>query len=829
MSIHPRPVRSRLAALLAMGGALLALAGCAKGVEKQFVSNQVPVVRLTHAPVTPTSREEYAYRMNWIGYDPDGRVDHFIYAIDPANLDRPDTTWQRTTLNEQLFYFRASNPDEPINPQNPTASDFHTFAIRAVDDQGGQSETIYRTFFSFTAAPIVTIQSPRPSIDEPILTPATRIRWAGIDTDGLTGKPVKYRFRLFTRRNPDRPDIADFIRFAVDTSTVNDFRRLYAPTFGPNPNCPTCTPWDSSPGDTTEAQFTNLIPQQGYLFVVTGFDDAGAYDPVWSRTKNMLQFVVGYAGVKGPTITMFNEYFSYTYLVPGYFNDPTRYVRIEVPAGLPITINWFAVPPPGAEMKRYRWVMDLDDLSDETERTGPGDVKHWSPWSLNETSATVGPFFNNGEVHTFFIEAEDNNNLKSLGIVQFTVVQATFENELLFVDDARLSPDRFAGINLIPPVGTWPTAAELDTFFYARGGVEWRKYPPGSISPVGIFSGYNFDTLGTRGITTGIVPLSVLGKYKTVVWYVDAGGANLQDLPTDSRLPTTSLRFMSSPGQSNTLAIYARQGGRIWLFGGGAGYATIGPWNRGSASFFTDPETNPNEGEIVPGRFLYEFVHWRNGMLAGTFAQARYVTNQFNGTSPSRGWQGAPDYEKLRAGIFNNMNPVLGTNILMQPRSRNDPADNPPPLRSGTGDWYQTATFAEVINQLTFIREDLNGELPGGTASTLDTMLVSVGGSVGANRPIMTYYHGLDYPAQIQPPGVPRPIAQVVFSGFPLWYFRRAQQIVLADFVLQDIFGHVRAPLPRPSLAPARVSAASALRTAPRPVAPGRTDRSNRE
>ena len=163
MNIHPRPVRSRLAALLVWGAALLALAGCAKGVEKQFVSNQIPVVRLTHAPVTPTSREQYAYRMNWIGYDPDGRVDHFIYAIDPANLDRPDTTWQATTLNEQLFYFRASNPDEPLNPQNQTASDFHTFAIRAVDDQGRQSETVYRTFFSFTAAPIVSIRTPRPS------------------------------------------------------------------------------------------------------------------------------------------------------------------------------------------------------------------------------------------------------------------------------------------------------------------------------------------------------------------------------------------------------------------------------------------------------------------------------------------------------------------------------------------------------------------------------------------------------------------------------------------------------------------------------------------
>lgn len=835
MRIHPRPVRLRIAALLAWGGALLALAGCAKGVEKEFVANQVPVVRLTHAPVTPTSREEYAYRMNWVGYDPDGRVDHFLYAIDPANLDAPDSTWQATDLNEQLFYFRASQPDEPVNQSRPTASDFHTFAIRAVDELGGQSETVYRTFFSFTAAPIITIQAPRPSIDEPILTPATRIRWAGIDSDGLTGKPVKYRFRLFSRRNPDRPDIPDFIRFATDTATTDDFRKLYAPTFGPNPNCPTCTDWDSSPGDTTEAQFTSLIPQQGYLFVVTGFDDAGAYDPVWLRTKNMLQFVVGYAGVKGPTLCMFNEYFSYCYQVPGYFINPERIVKIEVPAGTPgsqenaVTINWFATPPPGAEMKRYRWVVDLDDLTDETERTGPDDINHWSPWSLNTTSATIGPFYNNNEIHTFYIEAEDNNNLKSLGIVEFTVVKSTFENDILFVDDTRLSPDRFTGNNLIPPVGTWPTAAELDTFFYARGGNPWKRYPSGSISPIGIFSGYNYDTLGTRQITTGIVPLSTLGRYKTVVWYVDAGGANLTDLPTDSRLPTTSLRFMSSPGQSNTLAIYARQGGRVWLFGGGGAYATIGPWNRGSASIFTDPETNPNEGEIVPGRFLYEFVHWRNGLLAGTHQSSRMVREQFNGTGPSRGWAGAPNYDALYAAMDAAESPpqdgsFASSAAFMQRRSAQDPGDAPPPLRSASADWYQTNTFAEVINVSTFIREDINGTAAGGTISTLDTIFVGVGGSVGVNRPIMTYYHGLDFPA------VGEPYAKIVFSGFPLWYYRRAQQIVLADFVLQDIFGHSRDPLPRgPHLTAARATPAGMQRMAQPLSAPGRGARTNRE
>ena len=74
-----------------------------------------------------------------------------------------------------------------------------------------------------------------------------------------------------------------------------------------------------------------------------------------------------------------------------------------------------------------------------------------------------------------------------------------------------------------PPAGPWPTAAELDTFLFARGGVPWRSYPAGTLSPPGIFSGYEFDTIGTRGISAdGVVPLSLLGQYRHIVWYTDS-------------------------------------------------------------------------------------------------------------------------------------------------------------------------------------------------------------------------------------------------------------------------------------------------------------------
>ncbi|MEY4375340.1 MAG: hypothetical protein RL760_1507, partial [Candidatus Eisenbacteria bacterium] len=46
------------------------------------------------------------------------------------------------------------------------------------------------------------------------------------------------------------------------------------------------------------------------------------------------------------------------------------------------------------------------------------------------------------------------------------------------------------------------------------------------------------------------------------------------------------------------------------------------------------------------------------------------------------------------------------------------------------------------------------------------------------------YYHGREGPP-------------FVFSGFPIWYFQRAQAISLLDFVLQRIWGLSRRPVTR--------------------------------
>src|SRR5262245_26973231 len=86
------------AALLAMSA--LGMTGCASDkIQGVLFPNQRPTVELTNAPVNddPTNPYFYAYRVNWAGEDPDGRIDHFKFAVDPPTPDEvlagEDTIW----------------------------------------------------------------------------------------------------------------------------------------------------------------------------------------------------------------------------------------------------------------------------------------------------------------------------------------------------------------------------------------------------------------------------------------------------------------------------------------------------------------------------------------------------------------------------------------------------------------------------------------------------------------------------------------------------------------------------------------------------------------
>ncbi len=771
-----------LVALVAMVGA-----GCSKKITSQLIPNQPPEVRLTGAPVARDSLRPdfYSYTMRWVGFDSDGRVDHFLLAVDPVRpdiYDASDTTWHTTAKNESTFFFSAGLNYDPVNPRDPKAQAPHVLSIFAVDNQGTISRRpATRAFFSFTQCPSVQIEEPVPNTAfTPNVSPTVTFRWTGQDPDGqFTVKPVRWVFRIFGQKNPDRPGITDYISYALQFP--DSVRGYYAPEF---------VGWNSVGAETTSFQYRNLNPGSTYLFVMTGFDEAGAYDPVFAPGRNMMKFGVTFAGTAGPIIRMFNQFFDYTYATGDYDPGETRWFRLEVPSDQEVRFNWSATPPRGANIKQFRWVMDLVDLTDVTRRSNEAtDWYHWSAWSRNTLAATVGPFTTNREAHLFYIEAEDNNGLVSLGIISFTVVKSTFENELLFVDDTRLRWDTRSvplGGPVDPPTQPWPTSAELDTFLFAKGGFPWKSYPAGTLSPPGIFNGYAYDTIGTRGISAdGTVPLSLLGQYRHIVWYTDETGASYSQSPNDRNTPTTALRLVNSPGRPVILSTYMTQGymtegGNVWLCGGGAAYATLVSWNKTGTPLaeYNSDEPNP---ELQPGRMMYDFVHWREGVQMLPAVNARRFGTNTGGTAgvglnrPGRHWPrtpplptppAPPDYSKLPS----NLDPKSAV------------TDPPPPLRSADSFWLRGDYTAEYIYRPTFIREDYDDHPERvDEYSTLDTLYLARGGSAVTNSPVMTYYHGREN----QP---------LVFSGFNFWYWRRTQCIELVDWVLQSVWKLPRDP-----------------------------------
>ncbi|MGH2649747.1 MAG: hypothetical protein ACRDHK_00860 [Actinomycetota bacterium] len=767
-----------LVALFALVGA-----GCSKKIVNQLIPNQPPEVRLTAAPVTHDSLRPdfYAYTMQWVGYDPDGRVDHFLIAVDPVRSDTilpSDTTWHVTASNESTFFFQAGQNYDPIDRSDARSQSPHVIAVFAVDNEGMRSSRpATRAFFSFTQCPIVNITDPTPSTDyQPNVTPTVTFQWTGSDQDGqFSIKPIRWVYRLFSQSNPDRPNIPNYISYA--RQYPDSIRRYYAPEF---------PGWSSVGAETTSVQFRSLNPGSTYLFVVNGFDEAGAYDPVFQNGRTMLIFGVTFAGTSGPVIRMFNQFFDYTYSTGGYDPSESKWFKLEVPADQPLTFNWSATPPLGANMRRYRWVMDLEDLTDQTPRSNETtDYYHWSSWSLNTTSATLIPFLRHGDEHLFFIEAEDSNGLVSLGIIFFTVIRSTFEKSLLIVDDTRLRTDRRLSATssaLAPPVGVWPTAAELDTFLFAKGGFPYRFYPPGSVSSPGIFNGYSYDTIGTRGISLdGTVPLSFIGRYKHVIWYTDELGATYVGSPFDRNTPITALRLVSSPSRPAILSTYMTQGyrtqgGKVWLCGGGAAYATLNPWNKPGTptNEYTNVEPNP---ELRPGRLMYDFTHWRESIFMNPANEARKFGSfdlpqpaaGLGSNRPGRHWPpnpplptppGPPDYTLLPA--------------TLQPKTLDDPL---PPQRSYDANFLRNIYRAEFISILTHVREDYDDDPEiVREYATLDTLYMTLGATALQNMPVMTYYHGREN----QP---------LVFSGFNIWYWRRGQCIQLVDWVLQSVWG----------------------------------------
>lgn len=296
---------------------------------------------------------------------------------------RPRTLFAAAVLALMAFAVGCSPHRDPVRPAGTPVD---------AGPRGDLSTSPAGTVLADNLSPTVQIVSPAPNhFFSPYVPPRIRIHWEGHDPDGAAPERLAaYKFKLIPEDSPE------YLWSLVDPDSL---RRRYAPAFAG---------WDSVPGDSLAHTFDGLTLNQGYLFVLVGFDEEGAYSEVFSLSTNMLRFRVAYPGTAGPLFTVWSDLFRHEFQCGGIL-DPSLELHFDVPTP-ELEVHWSALPLSGSRVEAYRWAVDIADPADPSPRRGPVDLRHWSAWDPAGTSATVTRRFPPppSDARRLYIEASDS-------------------------------------------------------------------------------------------------------------------------------------------------------------------------------------------------------------------------------------------------------------------------------------------------------------------------------------------------------------------------------------------------------------------------------------
>jgi len=547
-------------AALLLAGIAVVMAGCEKK-EGALIPNRRPGIELTNGPIE-NSYESYSVEFYWRGWDEDGIVDHFLWAIDDTSSER---AWSQTFLNKGTFPFPATVKGVPDSSK---FSAFHTFFVRAVDNLGAESEIARLSFNSTTVAPYTEITSPEEALNaigQPIhVGSAIYVQWEGHDPDGATGDPVGYYFRLVQANVEDAIHPDRLLKAVADSSTIETF------------------PWLYVPGDSTSVNLTGLISrgdtrQKLYVFCVRSVDEAGAVEPYYIFGKNVI-VIQAAPGQIGPYFTFGIEGIAEFQILGqwGKHVPPPKVdiQRVEVPIGSELKFYWSGTAEHyGGLVTGYRYALDIENIDDPLQ---------WSPWAVDRIS--VEHTFKDVDegAHSFYLQCKDNGGGVSFGILDFWVVKFDFDKALFFVDD-MVNNKQFGNERTV-----LPSDEQQDAFW--RDLLSSAGLIEGVDDGYTMFEGWNYVRPEKR---ESFVPLlEEISRYRAVVWLTSPFWGTY----------TAYHKVVALSDFSNILASYLTGGGRLWLLG------------QGSIRYsFPDPPTYPFSMDArVAGNFMYDYGHIRN-------------------------------------------------------------------------------------------------------------------------------------------------------------------------------------------------------------------------
>ncbi|MFQ5600236.1 MAG: hypothetical protein ACE5G2_06750 [Candidatus Krumholzibacteriia bacterium] len=525
--------------------ALLAVTACGDSIDEitPDTANQPPETTLTRGPPDSTGATSYRVHFAWSGQDPDGSVEHFDYILVDHPVEKSagasglavtvpdvdDPRWTRTDAMDSTFITTADTPSDETGPGgDPWFERWHTFVIRAVDDQGGVDETPdYRSFNSRTLAPTIALKTPVLAGQVFGGPPTIVFNWEGNDPiDEIeTQLPESSRWVII----PSQIDVlGGFTSFPESLQTLPEG---YAWS--------EWRAWDAEDGAGVQAIVTDLErvgerPGSGfYIFAVQARDEAGAVTPVfdWQSPGKNNVALVRVSGAAGPVLTV-----SEPILGPTRFVMHARPVAVDAAAGQGLEPRWEAdASHYGGEIADFRHGWDIQD---------PSNPEEWDvDWSPSVRSAPLRAFTDG--THTFSVEVRDNVGSVTSARFDITIHALTRAHKLLLVDDSE---------EIVP--GSGQEQAE---------DARWQTVLTSLANQAGFEFDVAMDVYDLIDNRFEPPPLDLLFDYEAVVWVVRSA--------RDSGLSKIALFFDPFAPRnwghptSNALSLYLENGGKIWVSG----------------------------------------------------------------------------------------------------------------------------------------------------------------------------------------------------------------------------------------------------------------------
>jgi hypothetical protein len=548
--------------------AVLVGTSCSKGPTPPDTPPKLdPQTELTFAPIqfdTTTFRVHFY----WNGYDDDGEVMRFRYAVDDDSL-KPINEWASTTAKDTTLLFLV----DPVKELK-----VHTFKVSAEDNDGRFDLTpATRSFSAKTVPPFSEIEK-GPAAFNPVVGPNFTYEWSGIDPDGgeTGGKaPVdSFQYLLLRVRgiadteNPPQhdplPAFEQNLYVKLVRDAVGDGLLRYSDT-------ERYDDWKWQGIRALKNRFRNITDGE-YVFAERAVDIAGATEKDLVFVRNIRHFTVT-SRTAGPLLTVCSSILNRC-LDNAIGPEDFARKQLQIFEGETVSFSWSAdASTYGGEIVGYTYALD--------------DTSSFPGLDARLTGATFQPSRLQPGTHFLYVRAVDDGGLVTNMKVPLLIVHPNFKepgfaHAILFVDDSIVRLGNFSAPNDQTETEWWASASgpnndgpliglgvpytEWDTFEQSQGSIEGRKQPEARD----------------------------LANFTTVVWTTDAeNGGSVQ----------TALFKTVAGADYSELQGYLRAGGTLILTGWNLAQNTSGTAN---LTFKTDgPAPNGICATFAPGTLEY--------------------------------------------------------------------------------------------------------------------------------------------------------------------------------------------------------------------------------